>query len=205
MTQEEQFLIFINQNPNLLMNDHGESLLELLQLFENKGLSLDRIVLEITEHNFSGDLESLQHLLKYYQTYGIKIAIDNIGKESSNLDRIGLLSPDILKVDLHILRQTDMAQSYQDVLYSLSLLARKMGATLLYEDIEASYQPQYAWRNGGRYFQGYYLHKPVAELVDPNILKDKLKERFEMYIAHEKKKALAVYQLTERFQDKMRR
>ena len=121
LTQEEQFLIFINQNPNLLMNDHGESLLELLQLFENKGLSLDRIVLEITEHNFSGDLESLQHLLKYYQTYGIKIAIDNIGKESSNLDRIGLLSPDILKVDLHILRQTDMAQSYQDVLYSLSL------------------------------------------------------------------------------------
>ncbi|MFL0472837.1 EAL-associated domain-containing protein [Priestia sp. 179-F W1.4 NHS] len=203
LTQEEQFLIFINQNPNLLMNDHGESLLELLQLFKNKGLSLDRIVLEITEHNFSGDLESLQHLLKYYQTYGIKIAIDNIGKESSNLDRIGLLSPDILKVDLHILRQTDMAQSYQDVLYSLSLLARKMGATLLYEDIEASYQLQYAWRNGGRYFQGYYLHKPAAELVDPNILKDKLKERFEMYIAHEKKKLLAVYQLTERFQDKM--
>ncbi|MCG3057177.1 EAL domain-containing protein, partial [Escherichia coli] len=75
-------------------------------------LSLNRVVLEITEHNFNGDIESLQHLLKYYQTYGIKVAIDNIGKESSNLDRIGLLSPDILKVDLHILRQTAMTQSY---------------------------------------------------------------------------------------------
>ncbi|TYR79866.1 EAL domain-containing protein [Priestia megaterium] len=203
LQQEEQFLIFINQNPNLLMNDHGESLLELLQSFANKGLSLDRIVLEITEHNFNGDIESLQNLLKYYQTYGIKIAIDNIGKESSNLDRIGLLSPDILKVDLHILRQTAMTQSYQDVLYSLSLLARKMGVTLLYEDIEASYQLQYAWRNGGRYFQGFYLHKPSAELVDSYILKDKLKNQFEMFISHEKKKLLTLYQLTERFQDKM--
>ncbi|MBN8252492.1 EAL domain-containing protein [Priestia flexa] len=203
LEQKEEFLIFINQNPNLLMNDHGESLLELLQYFETKGLSLNRVVLEITEHNFNGDIESLQHLLKYYQTYGIKVAIDNIGKESSNLDRIGLLSPDILKVDLHILRQTAMTQSYQDVLYSLSLLARKMGATLLYEDIEASYQLQYAWRNGGRYFQGFYLHKPSAELVDPFLLKDKLKNQFEMFIAHEKKKLQAIYELTESFQVKM--
>ncbi|WP_078409303.1 EAL domain-containing protein [Priestia abyssalis] len=193
-------LIFINQNANLLMKDHGESLLALLHSFEERGLSLNRIVLEITEHDFNGDIDQLHHLLMYYRTYGIKVAVDNIGKESSNLDRIGLLSPDILKIDLRILRQTAMTQSYQDVLYSLALLARKIGATLLYEDIEASFQLQYAWRHGGRYFQGFYLQKPAPAFVPSDLLKDKLKERFQSFIAHEKRKLLALYNLAQSFQ-----
>ncbi|MBM7703408.1 EAL domain-containing protein [Metabacillus iocasae] len=203
LEQEDVYQIFINQNANLLMNDHGESLLLLLKSFESRGLSLKRIVLEITEHDFKGEIDQLHHLLMYYRTYGIKIAVDNIGKESSNLERIGLLSPDILKIDLHILRKTAMSQSYQDVLYSLSLLARKIGATLLYEDIEASYQLQYAWRNGGRYFQGFYLHKPSPTLVKADMLKEKLKEQFETFISHEKKKLLAIHQLTQAFEMKM--
>ncbi|MFC3884298.1 EAL-associated domain-containing protein [Bacillus songklensis] len=201
--EDKTSLIFINQNTNLLMKDHGESLLALLRSFEERGLSLSQIVLEITEHDFNGDIDQLDHLLTYYRTYGIKIAIDNIGKESSNLDRIGLLSPDILKIDLHILRKTAMTQSYQDVLYSLALLARKIGATLLYEDIEASFQLQYAWRNGGRYFQGFYLHKPSPAFVPADLLKDKLKEQFRSFIAQEKKKLLAIHNLTQCFQVKL--
>jgi EAL domain-containing protein (putative c-di-GMP-specific phosphodiesterase class I) len=196
-------LVFINQNANLLMNDHGESLLALLQSFEERGLSLKRMVLEVTEHDFKGDIDQLHHLLMYYRTYGIKIAVDNIGKESSNLERIGLLSPDILKIDLRTLRQTAMTQSYQDVLYSLSLLARKIGAALLYEDIEASFQLQYAWRHGGRYFQGFYLHKPAPAFGPRDLLKDKLKERFQSFIAHEKRKLLALHNLTQSFQTEL--
>ncbi len=56
---------------------------------------------------------------------------------TSNLERISVLAPDILKVDLTNLRQTALLQSYQDILYSLSLLARRIGATLLYEEIDA--------------------------------------------------------------------
>ena len=93
---EEPYLLFFNQNPNLLMLDHGEELLSILRTYEEKGLSLSRIVMEITEHNFEGEIDHLQHLLLYYRTYGIKLAVDNIGKEGSNLDRIGLLQPDIL-------------------------------------------------------------------------------------------------------------
>ncbi len=64
------------------MLDHGESFLELLKEYEEQGIELNRIVLEITEHNFEGDIEQLYHMLAYYRTYGIKIAVDNIGKES---------------------------------------------------------------------------------------------------------------------------
>ncbi len=205
LTSPEAYMLFINQNANLLMNDHGETLLSLLQSFEERGLSLNRIVLEVTEHDFEGDIEQLHHLLTYYRTYGIKVAVDNIGKESSNLDRIGLLAPDILKIDLHTMRKTSMPQAYQDVLYSLALLARKVGATLLYEEIEASFQLQYAWRNGGRYFQGFYLHKPSPDIQEANLLKDKLRQQFEMFISHEKKRLLSIYHLSQIFEEQLQR
>ncbi len=197
LEQEEQPFIFINRDPNLLMVDHGEALLELLLAYNEKGLLLNKIVIEITEHNFKGDIEQLNHLITYYRTYGIKIAIDNIGKENSNFDRIGLLTPDILKIDLKGILKTTTTQSYHDVLYSISLLARKIGATLLYEDIETLFQLQYAWKNGGRYYQGFLLHKPENHLVSDIIMKEKLREEIQLFIRHEKKKLFSLYELSE--------
>ncbi|MFH4233543.1 hypothetical protein WAJ75_21320, partial [Acinetobacter baumannii] len=84
------------------------------------------------------------------------------------------LAPDILKVDLTNLRQTALLQSYQDILYSLSLLARRIGATLLYEEIDAFYQLQYAWKNGGRYYQGNYLKECLPDFIETNVLKERL-------------------------------
>ncbi|PRO41370.1 EAL-associated domain-containing protein [Bacillus sp. LLTC93] len=198
-TADEDLLIFINHDANVLMLDHGESFLAFLKEYEARGIQLNRFVIEFTEHTFSGDIEQLYHTLTYYRTYGIKIAVSNIGKESSNLDRIALLSPDLLKIDLHALRASAPSPSYEYVLYSISLLARKIGAALIYEDIEANFQLQYAWRNGGRYFQGFYLHEPTAELIDRNKRKDQLREEFQQFIAHEKKKLQAVYEHSETF------
>lgn len=181
------------------MLDHGESFLELLKEYEARGIELHRFVLEITEHNFEGDIEQLYHMLAYYRTYGIKIAVDNIGKESSNLDRIALLSPDLLKIDLQALKISQPSPSYEHVLYSISLLARKIGAALLYEDIEANFQLQYAWRNGGRYFQGFYLVSPSESFLERDVLKRRLKTEFHQFITHEKKKLETVYEHSEQF------
>lgn len=201
--KDQELLLFINRDANLLMLDHGESFLEILFNKQDFGLKLDQIVLEITEHNFKGDAEQLYHLLTYYRTYGIKIAIDNIGKASSNLDRIGMLTPDILKIDLQPLRSTSTLQSYYDVLYSISLLARKVGATLLYEDVEVDFQLQYAWKNGGRYYQGYFLDKPKREFIDRDNCKERLKQEFQRFISSEKKKLERLYNFTENFHQRI--
>ncbi|WP_338786750.1 EAL-associated domain-containing protein [Metabacillus sp. FJAT-53654] len=203
MLRDPELLLFINRDANLLMIDHGESFLQILLEMQDSGLKLKQIVLEITEHNFKGDTEQLYHLLTYYRTYGIKIAIDNIGKASSNLDRIGMLSPDILKIDLQPLRLTSPSQSYYDVLYSISILARKIGATLLYEDVEVNFQLQYAWKNGGRYYQGYFLDKPKSHFINRDECKDRLKQEFQYYISAEKKKLERLYHFTENFHQRI--
>lgn len=197
---ENDVMLFINRDADILMNDDGEQFLQLLLQFEKKGISLNRIVLEISERNYKGDFEHLDHLLNYYRTYGMKIAIDKLANENSQLDRMGQLAPDIIKVDLQALRSMANSSSFQDVLYSISLLARKIGATLLFENIEMVFQLQYAWRNGGRYYQGFYLCKPCDHFVERDILKDRLKNECHSFIVSEKKKLEALYSITEKFQ-----
>jgi EAL domain-containing protein (putative c-di-GMP-specific phosphodiesterase class I) len=200
---QDEFSIFLNRTADLLMYDHGEPFLNELLNFEKRGLNLQRIVLEISEQNYKGDINQLDHLLQYYRTYGIKIAIARIDRDRSYLDRIGQLEPDILKINLQILKSNSAGTAFHDILFSLSLLARKIGATLLFENIEMEYQLQFAWKNGGRYYQGFYLSKPDADFIDHNIWKDRLKEKFHDFISYEKKKLESFYSTAEFFQSKI--
>ncbi|WP_147531775.1 EAL domain-containing protein [Bacillus marasmi] len=200
---DKDVLLFINRDADMLMQDDGEQFLQLLLQYEEKGISLKRIVLEISELNYKGDMEHLDHLLNYYRTYGMKVAIDKVANENNQLDRIGQLAPDIIKVDLQALRSLGSSSGFQDVLYSLSLLARKIGATLLFENIEMVFQLQFAWKNGGRYYQGFFLAKPEDHFVERDILKERLKEEFHSFIVSEKKKLETLYKLTEDFQQQL--
>ncbi|NRD78704.1 EAL domain-containing protein [Bacillus sp. BRMEA1] len=197
---EEDICIFLNRNADLLMYGSGEPFLQELLEFEKNGFSLRRIVLEISDHQYDGDLDQFDHLLQYYRTYGIKIAIASMNRESHYIDRIGQLKPDIIKINLEALKSTATGTNFNDVLYTLSLLARKIGAMLLFENIEMSYQLQFAWKNGGRYYQGYYLHPPSVEFLSRDLLKSRLKEKFHDFISYEKRKLEAVYVTTEYFQ-----
>lgn len=193
----QEGLIFINRDARLLMIDHGESFLELLLHYKDKGLKLNRIVLELSEKTFHGDFKQLLHVLLYYKTYGIKVAIDNVGGNMGELDRLSHFSPDILKVDLSQLRNDAGNKMYKDILFSLSVLARKIGASLLFENIEINYQLQFAWLNGGRYYQGYYLKHPSDSFLKSDVLKEKLKEKCQDYIRYEKKHLEAGYQFAD--------
>jgi len=203
MALDEDFLIFLNRNAELLMYGHGEPFLQELLGFEKRGLSLNRIVLEISDRNYQGDIDQFDHLLQYYRTYGIKIAIASIGSESHHFERIGQLGPDIIKINLQALKSTATGMYFNDVLFSLSLLARKIGATLLFENIEMSYQLQFAWKNGGHYYQGFYLHAPEKDFISREYLKHRLKEKFHDFISYEKRKLEAIYTTAAYFQAKV--
>lgn len=197
---DQDILLFINRDADLLLYDEDEHLLHLLLEFAKQGISLDRIVIEITIRKKQDNIDHLGHLINYLRTYGMKIAFDKLGENSHQIDLIGLTSPNILKVDLQALRSINLAPGFQEIIYSYSKLARKIGATLLFENIEMVYQLQYAWKNGGRYYQGYYLQTPRIDFVDREILKEKLKKECQLFIDSEKKKLEALYKQIEGFQ-----
>lgn len=197
--------LFINCNVNILMNDHDytEKLINRIKSYEPRGLKMEKIILEIREHDYIGDLSQLSHLIMYFQSLGIRIAIDDVGKGGSNLDRIAHLEPDILKVDLNLIKGVTVSQTHRDVLYSLSTFARKMGATLLFEGIGDLTKLNAAWRNGGRYYQGFYLASPAPKFVDENCCKEKLTSEFQRFINHERTNLTNQYVFTEELNNRL--
>ena len=197
----EDFKIFINRDPDLLMYDHGEEFLETLKRHLTPD-ELPQVVLELSDTIHKMDnVEPLQHVLAYYRTYGIKIAFDHLG-EHSQLDKIAQLSPHILKVNVEEIRLSG-GDSYQVILFSLSMLARKIGASLLFENIETGYQFRFAWKNGGRYYQGYYLAKPDRSFIDKALLREKFQKECQNFISYETKKLEIVYKKTQLFNEEL--
>lgn len=198
MIKEKGLYLFFNIDVEGLIKDDAASLLSQLDSFKRQGLSYEQIVLEFNDKDYTGDFTALKHLLQYLQGIGIKIAIDDVGTEGSNLEKIALLKPNIVKVDLAFLGGGVFPQLYRDVLYSLSLLTRKIGATLLFEGVGDFSQLNYAWRNGGRYYQGFYLGRPKKDFVPLDFCKQTLKKEFHHFINYERKKIEAQLTLTEK-------
>lgn len=177
---------FINVHSNYLIKENGAAFVKRLLDYEERGLNLKLLVLEMTEHSFTGDLNDLTDKLALLKSLGIKIALDDVGIGASNLDRVGILEPDILKVDIQALKHKEPTISYHGVMSSLSYLSRKIGADLLFEAIENKGELQYSWRNNGRFFQGYYLSLPQSELINENSFKKQFKQKIREFIQDEK-------------------
>ena len=176
--------IYLPCNANLLILDYGESYLDIIKEYVSED-SLSRIVIVLSEHDYKGDFGQLSNILKYYRTYGMKIAINQVGSES-HIDYIKMLSPNILKVNIEKLSYESWS-AQNDLFTSLGSLARKIGANMLFEGIDSVHQLQFAWKNGGRYYQGKYLAEAQAGTVSKDLLKDHFKEKCQQFITTEKR------------------
>ncbi|MCM3762643.1 EAL domain-containing protein [Alkalihalobacillus oceani] len=125
-----------------------------------------QFVLEITETDFSANVSAFLERLQKYRQLGCRIAVDDLGKGFSNLERVALLHPHIMKVDLNLVKKSADSQSHRDVLHALSILSQRLGAQLLFEGIETLDLLENAWRNGAQYYQGFLFSKPQPTLIE---------------------------------------
>ncbi|WP_085991111.1 EAL domain-containing protein [Oceanobacillus senegalensis] len=190
--------LFLNYDARLLYEDDGETLLNLLHTYQDKGLALHRIVIELKEELITEEMNSLRQLFKYMQTLGIQIALDDVGKTNGNLGRLVEFEPNIVKINVGFLKENKLPQLYQDVHYSISMLARKIGATLLFKGVSTYNQFNYAWRNGGRYYQGNYLLPSQPHFAELDACKEKMERDFQLFVNFETKKMTAQLELTNR-------
>ncbi|HWL25189.1 MAG TPA: EAL-associated domain-containing protein [Ureibacillus sp.] len=190
LEQLKDVSLYLPCNPNLLMSDFGESYFNLLKKHLHESL-MPRIYLVIPEHQVKGDFEQLLHPIRYIKTYGVKVALDNIGSKS-NLDQILLLEPTVLKINVTQLNYNNWgAQNH--VFTTIQSLALKIGATLMFENIQTDYQLHHAWKSGARYFKGDNLQKPVKEFISRYTLKEKFRNECQQFISAEKKQLKVKY------------
>lgn len=100
-------LLFLNVSGRHLAavaQEHGAAFERLLALC---GLQPQQVVLEILEASVD-QLELLQTALQAYRKRGFRIAMDDFGCQHSNFDRLWQLTPDLVKLDRHLIQQAEV-------------------------------------------------------------------------------------------------
>ncbi|MDX1958197.1 MAG: EAL domain-containing protein [Leptospiraceae bacterium] len=167
--KNENSKLFINISPSNMLNfllKETNKIPHSISLAREFNISPKRIVIEITEEHLETSLESIRPLVDLYKHEGFLIAVDDVGSKSSNLDRIGTFHPDIIKVDMQMLRLSLVQRSYKEILYTLSRLSQSLGISLLFEGIESLREMNKAMSFGARYLQGFLFSKAQESLAE---------------------------------------
>ena len=166
-SETQRPLLFLNVKPSWIDRTYqDEGKLQTLRMLERHGIHPDRVVIEITEDRYAGSMQRLSEIVGIYRRAGCRIAIDDTGTGFNSADRIAELHPDILKVDIHLMKRSARHNGYLAVLRSYSVLAEQIGASLLIEGVETGDDLQRAIQLGARYVQGN-LFSPAEPEFQP--------------------------------------
>ncbi|RQW20574.1 EAL domain-containing protein [Bacillus sp. C1-1] len=188
---EQPVTLFFHYNSKLLEVDNGETLLGRLTKMKDNGMPFQQIVVIIGFDRSLEELFDVKHTIMYIQSLGIQIALDAEDTTTSQLEFISQIRPNVIRVSCGFLQENALPSMYSDIHHSLSSLARKIGSTLLFNGITSFAQLNYAWRNGGRYYQGSYLQKAVPTNPNEPIEQVQLMKDMNHFIAFERKKVEA--------------
>ena len=167
-TADPEVLLFLNVTPRLMVEHlalRPDELPWTLQMMDEVGIDPRRVVIELTEEAVGSRTASLRSLIDVYRARGCAIAVDDVGAEASNLDRIGYFEPDIIKIDALMLRRSIRERSFRQVLRGLGTMAEGLGASLLFEGVETEEELQQALGFGARFLQGWLFAKAGPNLV----------------------------------------
>ena len=132
-------------------------------------LPLDRIVLEVTEHDAVTDYEALLESLRDLRSRGLRLAVDDMGSGYANLRHILQLAPDIIKLDVELTRGIDQDTPRRALAASFASFAAEIGAKIVAEGVETETEFNTLKDLGIQLGQGYYMARPGSLPLPPGL------------------------------------
>lgn len=129
------------------------------------GFPLDRIIFEVTEGERIEDGPWFADILREYKRCGFKTAIDDFGAGYAGLKLLADFQPDIIKIDMDLIRNVDRNPPRQAIVRSLVRLCEGMGISIIAEGIETPAERDFLHDAGISLMQGYLFAKPAFRSV----------------------------------------
>ncbi|ABB14624.1 EAL domain-containing protein [Carboxydothermus hydrogenoformans] len=190
--------LFLNIQPQWLYPFISkETNFPTLEYLDEYGISADRVIIEISETEFSADYENLSRLIDRYRKAGCQIAVDDVGRGFNNLERIIAIRPDFLKVDTQLVRRSIKENMARNLLETLGSFAEKSGLGLILEGIESAELFRLGLEIGACYYQGFFIACPAPHLTEAKDSVNFIKQEVEDYIRNEIHKRNSQYQRNE--------
>ncbi len=126
---------------------------------ERWGINPNNVVIEIIEANVHNN-DALIDFIYRYRDNGFLIALDDIGSGHSNMERIAMIKPDVLKIDRSLISGIDREFYKLEVTKSLVSLGQRIGAMVVAEGVEREAEVIALLQLGVDVFQGFFFARP---------------------------------------------
>ena len=152
---EKSLDLAVNASPETVLDPRFDTLLQRIP-------SLDRLVLEITEHAAVDHYEAIAERLKTYRERGLKIAVDDAGAGYASFRHILNLGPNRIKLDMSLTRDIDADPARRALAAALIHFSAETGSTLVAEGVETAAELATLKELGVNKAQGYFLGRPIS-------------------------------------------
>ena len=123
-------------------------------------LPLQRVVLELTEHDAVEDYDRLAAALAPFRAAGLRLAIDDVGAGFSSLRHIVTTAPDVIKIDRSIVAGLDTDPVLATLVDSLVQFGHGCDVRVVAEGVETAAEAAVLAGLGVDYGQGWHFGRP---------------------------------------------
>ncbi|MEO8901645.1 MAG: EAL domain-containing protein [Polyangiaceae bacterium] len=119
-----------------------------------------RVVLEITERSSLDEVKDVRARVAALREMGFRIAVDDLGAGYAGLTSFTLLEPEIVKLDMSLVRDVHKNSTKQKVIRSMTALSQDMGMTVVAEGVETIEERDTLVELDCDLLQGFLFAKP---------------------------------------------
>lgn len=151
--------LFINFTPTAIY-DPAFCLRSTVSAITEAGIPPQGVVFEIIESDRAADAYHLKGIINFYRQAGFKVALDDLGAGYSSLNLIHQLRPDIIKLDMELVRDVHQDPYKGSIVQKLLEIARQLGIQTVAEGIETPEELRWVRSHGVDFVQGYLISRP---------------------------------------------
>lgn len=132
-----------------------------LETAKRVGFNPRRIMFEFTENERMADTGHVGRIIAEYKRLGFVTAIDDFGAGHAGLNLLASFQPDIIKIDMDIIRGIAGSAARQAIVAGIMHMARILDITVIAEGIETESELATLRGVGINLFQGYLFARPT--------------------------------------------
>jgi EAL domain-containing protein (putative c-di-GMP-specific phosphodiesterase class I) len=155
-----EVVLFVNLRPMDLLDD------ALLSPDAPLTSMAHRVVLEITERTSLENVPDVRERVAALRRLGFRIAIDDLGAGYAGLTSFAHLEPDVVKLDMALVRNVDTSQTKRRLVGSMIELCKDMRILVVGEGVESPEERDVLLELGCDLIQGFLLSKPGPAFPD---------------------------------------
>lgn len=132
---------------------------------EKHGFPINRIIFETIEGESIISRPHLVGIFKAYKRFGFQTAIDDFGAGYSGLTLLVDFQPDLIKLDMDLVRSIDTDSVRQHIVRGVLAICRDLGIKVIAEGIETKGERDFFAAHGVTLMQGYFFAKPAFKAL----------------------------------------